>query len=199
MRPGSSRRAAVAGGGPDPVTVLALAARDGDPDAAGDLVRLTQGEVGRFLAHLTDPASAEDLAQDTYLAAFRALPAFRGDASARTWLLAIARRVAASSIRDRQRSRRHAATLAAQPRSDVPDHAGGIAVRAVVAALPLPRREAFVLTQVLGLSYDEAAGVLGVPVGTIRSRVARARDDLVAAMTPAGEAAAARPARRAAR
>ena len=60
------------------------------------------------------------------------------------------------------------------------DHAEGIALEALLDALDADRREAFVLTQLVGLSYAEAADVAGCPVGTIRSRVARARDDLVA-------------------
>jgi RNA polymerase sigma-70 factor (ECF subfamily) len=65
---------------------------------------------------------------------------------------------------------------------DVADHAGSVAVRALIADLETERREAFVLTQVLGLSYAEAADVCSCPVGTIRSRVARARADLVAGL-----------------
>jgi RNA polymerase sigma-70 factor (ECF subfamily) len=64
----------------------------------------------------------------------------------------------------------------------VDDPAGSVAMRALVAALERERREAFVLTQVLGLSYAEAADVCACPVGTIRSRVARARADLVDAL-----------------
>lgn len=64
------------------------------------------------------------------------------------------------------------------PRS-VADPAGSVTVRALVTGLELERREAFVLTQVLGLSYAEAADVCVCPVGTIRSRVARARAELV--------------------
>lgn len=68
---------------------------------------------------------------------------------------------------------------------DPHDFAAEIALRDLVAALPIERREAFTLTQILGLSYDEAAAVLDCPTGTIRSRVFRARADLVEAMTSA--------------
>jgi RNA polymerase sigma-70 factor (ECF subfamily) len=64
----------------------------------------------------------------------------------------------------------------------VPDHAGLLDAWDLLRGLAGPRRAAFVLTQVVGLSYVEAAAVEGVPVGTIRSRVARAREDLVAAL-----------------
>ena len=80
--------------------------------------------------------------------------------------------------------------LAALAADDGADRvAEGVAVSDALARLEPDRREAFALTQVLGLSYAEAAGVLGCPVGTIRSRVARARADLVAALTRAEDAA----------
>jgi RNA polymerase sigma-70 factor (ECF subfamily) len=63
-----------------------------------------------------------------------------------------------------------------------PDASGRVDLDDVLAHLDDDRRSAFVLTQVLGLQYDEAAEVLGCPIGTIRSRVARARGDLVAMM-----------------
>lgn len=178
------------------VTQAALAARDGDREAAAVLVRATQADVWRLCAHLSDPASADDLTQETYLRAFRALHRFAGRSSARTWLLAIARRACADHIRSLRRQRRddaaarEAAGLTGRPGSagvvglagTVPDVSDGVALRALLAELDPDRREAFVLTQVVGLSYAEAAAVCGCPVGTIRSRVARARDDLVTGM-----------------
>jgi len=164
----------------DPVTAAALAARAGDPAAAARFVRATQADVWRLCAHLGDPGEAQDLAQETYLRAFRALPAFAARSGARTWLLAIARRVCADAVRERRRRPRLDLT------ADVPDAPGpgadlgdGVALRQAVAALHPDRRDAFVLTQLVGLSYPEAAEVCGCPVGTIRSRVARARADLV--------------------
>ncbi|MDQ1710762.1 MAG: polymerase sigma-70 factor, subfamily [Frankiaceae bacterium] len=154
-----------------------LAARDGDATAAAAFIRATQADVWRLCAHLGDAAGADDLTQETYARAWRSLPSFRADASARTWLLAIARRVAADAVRSSVRRRRLDAAL---PRPEqVPDPAHGFAVTALLAALPVEQRTAFVATQLLGLSYDEAAEVCGCPVGTIRSRVARARGELV--------------------
>jgi RNA polymerase sigma-70 factor, ECF subfamily len=145
-------------------------------DAAG-FVRATQGDVWRFVAALVDPGSADDLTQETYLRAFRGLGEFAGRSAARTWLLAIARHVCADHIRTAQRRRRLAAQLP-EP-APVPDPAGLVGTLDLIRALPDERREAFVLTQVAGLSYEEAAAACGVPVGTIRSRVARARTQLV--------------------
>ncbi|WBB72484.1 sigma-70 family RNA polymerase sigma factor [Micromonospora sp. WMMD1128] len=165
-------------------TTWALAARDGDPDAQAAFVRATQAEVWRFAAALVDPDTADDLTQETYLRAFRALPGFEGRSTARTWLLGIARRACADHLRTVVRRRRLDERLAAQAATDRPhpDPAGQLGATDLVRRLPAERRSAFVLTQLLGLSYAEAADVEGVPVGTIRSRVARARDELVDAV-----------------
>jgi RNA polymerase sigma-70 factor (ECF subfamily) len=169
----------------DAATELALAARAGDAAAVNQLVRVTHQQVWRFCAHLVDPAAADDLTQETYLRAFRTLRSFRGDGGALSWLLTIARRVAADEIAQRQRQGRLATVLHAQPgRPDlVPDHAGNTDVQTLLATLDDDRRTAFVLTQVFGLSYDEAAAVCECPTGTIRSRVARARAELVDALS----------------
>ncbi|WP_431930762.1 sigma-70 family RNA polymerase sigma factor [Micromonospora sp. RP3T] len=166
------------------VTDWALAARHGDADARAAFVRATQAEVWRFTAALVDPDSADDLTQETYLRALRALPGFEGRSTARTWLLGIARRTCADHLRTLVRRRRLDERLAAQAATDrpYPDPAGQLGATDLVRRLPAERRSAFVLTQLLGLSYAEAADVEGVPVGTIRSRVARARDELVDAV-----------------
>jgi RNA polymerase sigma-70 factor, ECF subfamily len=170
----------------DPVTRSLLAARAGDDAAAGAFVRATQAEVWRFVAALVGRDAADDLTQDTYLRAFRALADFAGRSTARTWLLGIARRACADHIRSLTRLRRLDDKLAAQPRTGyVPDQAGLLATTDLLRALPDDRRSAFVLTQVVGLSYEEAAEVEQVPVGTIRSRVARARTQLVEAVRTA--------------
>jgi RNA polymerase sigma-70 factor (ECF subfamily) len=166
------------------LTRLALAAGDGDRVALAAFVRRTQPDVWRLCRHLAGPAHADDLTQDVYVRALRALPAFRGDASARTWLLTIARRTVADAIRREQRRRR----LVPRSPAPFPDHAGRVALEALLAPLDADRREAFVLTQLLGLSYAEAADVAGVPVGTVRSRVARARAELAADVEVAEEA-----------
>jgi RNA polymerase sigma-70 factor (ECF subfamily) len=163
---------------------LALAAARGDAVAFAELVRSTEADVWRACAALVDRDSAEDLVQETYLQAHRALARFDRRSSARTWLLSIARHVCHDEIRRRTRQRRNLAVSPAP--AAVADHAGGVELGIVLAALESERREAFVLTQLIGLSYLEAAQVCGCPVGTIRSRVARARTDLVQALVDDG-------------
>ncbi|WP_240649289.1 sigma-70 family RNA polymerase sigma factor [Streptomyces sp. Z26] len=167
-------------------TALALAARGGDPEAVEQFVRMLHRDVLRYVAYLcADPQAADDLAQDTFLRALGSLHRFEGRSSARTWLLSIARRSVVDSFR-------HAA---ARPRiADTPDwefaaereHSRGtsrfeegVVLAGLLEALPKERREAFVLTQLVGLPYAEAALVTGCPVGTVRSRVNRARTTLI--------------------
>jgi RNA polymerase sigma-70 factor (ECF subfamily) len=168
----------------DELERIAADAAGGDPLAAAALVRATQSDVWRLCAALGDRQSADDLTQETYLRAFGSLHRFQGRSSIRTWLLSIARHVCADAIRARRRRRltlvRDTADLETAGSVSLADHVGeGAAVTDLLARLDPHRREAFVLTQLLGLPYAEAAEVAGCPVGTIRSRVARARADLV--------------------
>jgi RNA polymerase sigma-70 factor (ECF subfamily) len=160
----------------DDLTADLLAARAGDRRALTRAIAASQADVFRLCAHLVGRDGADDAAQDTYLRAVRALPAFRGEASGRTWLLSIARRACADEIRARVRHRRRDREQRRVVEADAFDR---ILVDSLIARLDVPQREAFVCTQVLGLSYEEAAGVCAVPVGTIRSRVARARATLL--------------------
>ncbi|MET7697994.1 sigma-70 family RNA polymerase sigma factor [Streptomyces sp. NPDC005485] len=170
----------------DPATVWALAARTGDPDAVDRFVRALHPDVVRYITYLSaDRQLADDLAQDTFLRALGSLHRFEGRSSARTWLLSIARRTVVDSLRYAAARPRTAdvddwTTWAerAQP-SGLPGFDDGVALLDLLDALPAERREAFVLTQLTGLPYDEAAVAGGCPVGTIRSRVARARATLV--------------------
>ncbi|MFP5022764.1 sigma-70 family RNA polymerase sigma factor [Pseudonocardia phyllosphaerae] len=171
----------------DAVTAWALAAGAGDSAALTSFVRATQVDVHRFLVHLAGRADAEDLAQETYLRALRTLPSFEGRSSARTWLLSVARRVAVDAVRTAVRRPR---TSDLGPGTDeVLDRLAprtgaqeAVLLRALIDDLDDDRREAFVLTQLLDLGYADAAEICRCPVGTIRSRVARAREDLVRAL-----------------
>jgi RNA polymerase sigma-70 factor, ECF subfamily len=169
----------------DALTRLALAARDGDRAALDRLLESSYDQVWRLCARVVDVAGADDLAQDTFLRAVGSLPTFRGDASARTWLLAIARNTCMDELRTRSRRRARDASLAVgrhdQERAQA-DPTQRLGVSDLLDRLVPERREAFVLTQLLGLTYKEAAEVCACPTGTIRSRVARARADLIGVM-----------------
>lgn len=163
----------------DPVTALLVAARDGDRRALEELVRATQADVWRFCAGLVGPGGADDATQETFVRAWRSAPAFRAESSARTWLLSIARRACADQRRRGSRSD----GVAQDRRSGVTgDGQESVALEDLVARLDPDRRAAFVATQVVGLRYAEAAEVLGCPIGTVRSRVARARGELIDAL-----------------
>ena len=162
------------------ITLLAVAAGRGDAVALREFVRQTQVEVWRLCAHLGGRDRADDLAQEVYLRALPALAAFRAESSARTWLLSITRRTVSDAFRSERRRRAGEAVVADATlarREEVPADRSDLYT--LVAGLAEDRRVAFVLTQVLGLSYAEAAEVCDCPVGTIRSRVARARADLL--------------------
>ena len=171
----------------DDLARVAADAAEGDPLAAATLVRATQSDVWRLCAALVDRDGADDLTQETYLRAFGSLDRFAGRSSVRTWLLSIARRVCADALRSRRRRRltlvREAADLELLAPEGSLDAVGeGASVTDLLERLAPDRREAFVLTQLLGLSYAEAADVAECPVGTIRSRVARARADLLSSL-----------------
>ncbi|MCU1398649.1 MAG: sigC [Acidimicrobiales bacterium] len=168
---------------PDNDTLLsyARAAQHGDDLALGHLVRATQGVVWRFCCNLSSRQDADDLTQEVYVRATRNLGQYRGDAPVVSWLLSIARHVCADQIRRNQRRSRLATRLRGErvPTTMTP---GNLELHELVDALDPDRREAFVLTQLLGLSYEEAAAACDCPIGTIRSRVARARNDLMTAV-----------------
>ncbi|HEV3226892.1 MAG TPA: sigma-70 family RNA polymerase sigma factor, partial [Acidimicrobiales bacterium] len=127
---------------------------------------------------LGSPGEEEDLTQEVYVRALPALAGYRGESQVQSWLLGIARRVCADHVRKRQRQRRllgRLADTAISTRAMPPSNP-----QELIGALEPEKRTAFALTQLLGFSYEEAAEVMECPVGTIRSRVARARADLVA-------------------
>jgi RNA polymerase sigma-70 factor (ECF subfamily) len=131
-------------------------------------------------ASTLDAAEAEDLAQEVFVSAWRGLRKFRGEASFSTWLFALARNACTD------RARRAAARPRLAPELPLEELAPGLAFaesdRATVAAvfelaarLSLPLRQALLLRDVQGLSYEEIARLQCVPIGTVRSRIAAAR------------------------
>jgi RNA polymerase sigma-70 factor (ECF subfamily) len=168
----------------DGVTSLALDARAGDRGALARFVRATQHDVWWFAALLADVGVAGKLAVETFERARAVLPRYSGRLSARTWLLAIARRVVLEHLRwGGTRSQAAPATPRPGGAGEQPPAGADDLVEAnlLLGTLDHDCREAVVLTQTLALPYGEAAVVVGCSVATIRSRVARARAQLVRA------------------
>ena len=128
---------------------------------------------------------AQDAVQEAYLRAFRFFEGFHPEANARRWLLQIVRNTCYTALSARCR---HEAAYepevealedaAPGPRANLETKATVEAVRAAIAALPVDYREVVVLRELEGLSYREIAEVAGIPLGTVMSRLSRARDQL---------------------
>jgi RNA polymerase sigma-70 factor (ECF subfamily) len=156
---------------PEPALIRAAAA--GDLAAFEQLVRTYQQHVWRFVRRLLGDATvAEDVTQETFLRVFRRLPTFAFDAKFSTWVFQIARNAGIDELRSRQR-RARLGSVAPPPRPSARAE-----IEAALASLPVDLREALVLVEVLGLRYHEVARVLGVPEGTVKSRVFSARSRL---------------------
>lgn len=163
----------------DELTRFAQRARRGDQQALAALARDCYADVWRLCAALVDADAADDLSQETLARMVRAVRSFRGESSARTWVLAIARRTCMDELRSRTRHSRHEQALVSSLPEESAEASFPVEIRDLLAGLEPDRRAAFALTQLLRLSYQEAADVCDCPTGTIRSRVARAREDLI--------------------
>jgi RNA polymerase sigma-70 factor (ECF subfamily) len=141
----------------------------------------------RFLTR--DATQAEDVVQDAYLRAYRSFTAWRGD-GAKAWLFAIVRSSWQDSLRRQNRGWTTAdeaddiADDADTPEQALLRSANSQAVRNAIEALADPFREAIVLRELEGLSYREIAEVTAAPMGTVMSRLGRARQLLIAALGP---------------
>jgi RNA polymerase sigma-70 factor (ECF subfamily) len=169
---------------PDEVALVARATA-GDAAACRTLVELHERAVFAQLRAILGPsgrgAAVEDLAQDTFLRAFRALPRYASDGRAKfsTWLVTIATRLALNELRRR--------AWVVQPVDTVADDFAGTqdpskqsnmigrGVAAAVESLSPPLRAAFLLREIHGLDYAEIADVLEIDLGTVKSRLSRAR------------------------
>jgi RNA polymerase sigma-70 factor (ECF subfamily) len=177
------------GEGAGDLRLAAERARAGDTAAFRDVVRATQGTIFRLAAALvTDGDEAADVVQETYIRAWDAREALRDGAAALGWLCRIARNVAHDRRRtwwSRIRAPMDEAALEARPAEDDPPADEALAaaqsartVRRALAALPEKHRVVLTLREVEGMSYEEIAVALGVPVGTVESRLHRARAGL---------------------
>ena len=165
--------------------------RAGDPRAFEELVRTHQHRVfGVALRMLQNPAEAEDIAQEVFLRVYRAIGAFRGDAKLSTWLYGITSNLCVNRLTAASRTRmRHDEEALAQAPSEMPDATAAMergeveaALDQAIAELPDERRIVIVLRDLEGLSYEEIAEALGLELGTVRSRLHRARMDLKSKM-----------------
>jgi RNA polymerase sigma-70 factor (ECF subfamily) len=160
---------------PEPRTIRAAAG--GDLAAFESLVRAYQAQVFRFVRHLVGEAGlAEDITQETFLRVYRRLGSFRFQSKFSTWLFQVARNAATDELRRRQRRARLAEVAPAPDPPSAPDARAEL--RAALADLPPALRESLVLVEVFGFPYRDVADVLGVPVGTVKSRVFHARQRL---------------------
>ena len=150
------------------VTALALSAARGNERALEAFIKATQHDVWRFVTYLSDAGSADDLTQETFLRAIGAIERFEGRSSARTWLLAIARRVVADHIRHAQ-SRPRTAAVYSEQLLHGGRHSRGfedlVEVTTMIAGLNTEQREALLLTQLLGLPVRRRGSGVWLPGG----------------------------------
>ncbi|TEA78516.1 RNA polymerase sigma factor RpoE [Allopusillimonas ginsengisoli] len=173
----------------------------GDKRAFDLLVLKYQRKIMRLLARMIrDPADIEDVAQEAFIKAYRALPQFRGDSAFYTWLY----RIAINTARNWQSaSMRRPITLNAietedgetfsqidnltdnsTPESMVASREIVETVNAAMNTLPEELRTAIVLREIEGMSYEDIAQSMGCPIGTVRSRIFRAREAIAAQLRP---------------
>ena len=157
---------------------LLTAHLDGDAQAFDELVRRHRQRMWAVAVRtLGDPEEAADAVQDACLSAFRGAGTFRGEARVSTWL----HRIVVNACLDRARRRAVRPTVPmpeqapADPRDQLAESETGLEVRKALLALPDEQRLAIVLVDLQGLSIDEAAAILDVPAGTVKSRCFRGR------------------------
>ncbi|HEU4348874.1 MAG TPA: RNA polymerase sigma factor SigM, partial [Actinoplanes sp.] len=166
---------------------------DGDPDAFAELVRRHRDRLWAVaLRTIGDREEAADAVQDALLSAHRAAGRFRGDSQVTTWL----HRIVVNACLDRVRRRQAHPTVplpdgrhsddgtpaGPEPAAPVQDHDTALVVRQALAELPVEQRTALVLVDVQGYPVAEAAEILGVAEGTIKSRCARGRARMAIAL-----------------
>ena len=180
---------------------LVLRAQSGDKRAFELLVIKYQRKLGRLLSRFVrDPAEVEDATQEAFIKAYRALPSFRGDSAFYTWLYRIAINTAknylvamgrraptstgvdiddAENFEDADQLRD-----ANTPETELEGKEIGAAVNKAMDALPEDLRSAITLREIEGLSYEEIANVMNCPIGTVRSRIFRAREAIATELRP---------------
>jgi RNA polymerase sigma-70 factor (ECF subfamily) len=160
---------------PPAVDILVERARRGDAQAFEELYRLHHRRVYALALRMTrEPGRAEELTQDAFVEAWRALPSFRGESAFSTWLHGVAARVVLRQMRtDRRWEERNESVYLAEARRAMPDTT--IALERAIASLPDGARAVLVLHDVEGYKYEEIARLLGVALGTVKAQLHRAR------------------------
>lgn len=174
--------------------VLAERAAGGSQLAFGVLVARHQGALRTWLRRIgPTPDLADDIAQETFIAAWRQLVRWQGQGRFRSWLFAIAANKAADARRTAGRSAaRDTRWQAERPLAFEPASAleASLDVDRALATLPEPQRIVVALCFGAGFSHQEAADILGLPLGTVKSHAARGRDRMLASLTTPEPAAA---------
>jgi RNA polymerase sigma-70 factor (ECF subfamily) len=175
--------------------------REGDQRAYGLLVEKYRRKLMRLLSRMVrDPDEIEDIAQETFIKAYRALPQFRGDAAFYTWLYRIAVNTAKNHLASKGRGMQSLSEQAlndedepderlmvqdiSTPESELLSKQVAYAVNDAVEALPEELRQAITLREIEGMSYEEIAEAMACPIGTVRSRIFRAREAIAAKLRP---------------
>jgi RNA polymerase sigma-70 factor (ECF subfamily) len=162
----------------------------GDDEAFDDLVERHRRRIYSLVCRLASPAEADDLAQEVFIAAYKALPSFRGDSAFSTWLYRIAVHVCSHHLRKR---RLDTSDLDEQQPDSYHGHdpeRSAISselqqrVRDAIQQLPEKLRLVVVLRDLHGLNYEEIAQVAGCPIGTVRSRLHYATQRLESVLRP---------------
>jgi len=180
---------------------LVTRAQQGDKYAFDLLVSKYQRRLSRLLSRwIRDPAEVQDVVQEAFIKAYRALPSFRGDSAFYTWLYRIGINAAKNYLAARGRraplvqsggddegeSLEESDLLQDMntPESVLMSREIGTAVSEAVDALPEELRTAITLREIEGLSYEEIAAIMNCPIGTVRSRIFRAREAIAARLRP---------------
>ncbi|AJP48370.1 RNA polymerase sigma factor RpoE [Rugosibacter aromaticivorans] len=179
----------------------------GDKQAFGLLVTKYQRKLARLVSRMVrDPAEVEDIVQDSFIRAYKALPGFRNDSAfytwlyrigvntAKNWLITYGRRAQLTSTTDNEETENYDEPELLR-NNETPERLLmtkqiGETVNAVVEALPEDLRTALTLREIEGLSYEEIADVMDCPIGTVRSRIFRARDAIALKLRPLLDTAA---------
>ena len=175
--------------------------KSGDQQAFNLVVRKYERKVVRLISRLVrDPSEVEDVAQEAFIKAYRALPQFRGDSAFYTWLYRIAVNTAKNYLvaqgrraptttdfdNDEAEGFEDAAALRDinTPENELMSKQIGKTVNDAIDALPEELRTAITLREIDGLSYEEIAKVMDCPIGTVRSRIFRAREAVAERLRP---------------